>query len=89
MRCSSFDVKATASPRRYLTRCAGPSSAPAGHGVTCSGTAAPLVPRRGSLQRQASRAASGATSCTSNDTKLEKLKERLQFALYCIDCFVS
>jgi hypothetical protein len=25
----------------------------------------------------------------SNDTELEKLKKRLQFVLYCIDCFVS
>jgi hypothetical protein len=26
---------------------------------------------------------------TSNDTELEKLKKRLQFAVNCIDCFVS
>jgi hypothetical protein len=26
---------------------------------------------------------------TSNDTELEKLKKRLQFVMYCIDCFVS
>jgi hypothetical protein len=26
---------------------------------------------------------------TSNDTELEKLTKRLQFVMYCIDCFVS
>jgi hypothetical protein len=26
---------------------------------------------------------------TSNDTELEKLEKRLQFVMYCIDCFVS
>jgi hypothetical protein len=26
---------------------------------------------------------------TSNDTELERLKKRLQFVMYCIDCFVA
>jgi hypothetical protein len=31
----------------------------------------------------------GAGAGTSNDTELERLKKRLQFVMYCIDCFVS
>jgi hypothetical protein len=34
-------------------------------------------------------AAAAVGAGTSNDTELEKLKKRLQFVMYCIDCFVS
>jgi hypothetical protein len=28
-------------------------------------------------------------AATSNDTELEKLEKRLQFVMYCMDCFVQ